>query len=45
MMETAGDTPLAVLPALAQRMDDLIDDGHGAEDLAVLGIETAAARR
>jgi 3-hydroxyisobutyrate dehydrogenase-like beta-hydroxyacid dehydrogenase len=45
MMETAGDLPLAVLPALAQRMDALIDEGHGAEDLAVLGIDAVAAHR
>jgi 3-hydroxyisobutyrate dehydrogenase len=41
MKETAGDLPLAVLPSLAARMDALIAEGHGDEDLAVLGIETA----
>jgi len=41
MMETAADMPLAMLPGLAERMDALIDDGHGGDDLAVLGIETA----
>jgi 3-hydroxyisobutyrate dehydrogenase-like beta-hydroxyacid dehydrogenase len=45
MLETAGDAPLAVLPSLAERMDALIADGHGMDDLAVLGIETIAAAR
>jgi 3-hydroxyisobutyrate dehydrogenase-like beta-hydroxyacid dehydrogenase len=38
MIETAGDRPLATLPAMAERMDQLIADGHGHEDLAVIGI-------
>jgi 3-hydroxyisobutyrate dehydrogenase len=37
MLETAGSRPLAVLPEVARRMDALIADGHGADDLAVLG--------
>lgn len=37
MIETAGDRPLAALPGVAARMDDLIASGHGAQDLAVLG--------
>ena len=37
MLETAGDTPLATLPGVATRMDALIAEGHGADDLAVLG--------
>ena len=40
MIETAGATPLAMLPSLASRMDALIAAGHGAEDTAVLGIES-----
>lgn len=36
MIETAGDAPLAVLPSLAARMDDLIAQGRGADDLGVL---------
>jgi len=40
MIETAGDVPLAMLGSLANRMDALIASGHGAEDLAVLGIES-----
>jgi 3-hydroxyisobutyrate dehydrogenase len=38
MLETAGDAPLGVLPGIADRMDALIADGHGGEDLAVLGL-------
>ncbi|HEX8941948.1 MAG TPA: NAD(P)-binding domain-containing protein [Gemmatimonadaceae bacterium] len=37
MMETAGKRPLAALPAVAARMDDLIAQEHGDKDLAVLG--------
>jgi 3-hydroxyisobutyrate dehydrogenase-like beta-hydroxyacid dehydrogenase len=37
MMETAGDLPLAALPGIAARMDELIAEGHGADDLAILG--------
>ena len=37
MMETAGTRPLAALPAIAARMDELIAEGHGADDLAVMG--------
>jgi len=45
MLDTADHAPLAVLPGLAVRMDELIADGHGAEDLAVLGIETVVAKK
>jgi 3-hydroxyisobutyrate dehydrogenase-like beta-hydroxyacid dehydrogenase len=38
MLETAA-SPLGVLPGLAARMDALIAAGHGAEDMAVLGID------
>jgi len=37
MLETADGTPLAVLPAIAARMDALIAEGEGAQDLGVLG--------
>lgn len=40
MIETAGDLPLAALGGIASRMDDLIAEGHGAEDLAVIGKES-----
>jgi 3-hydroxyisobutyrate dehydrogenase-like beta-hydroxyacid dehydrogenase len=43
MLETAGDRPMAALPAVAARMDQLIAAGHGAEDSSVLAID--AVRR
>ena len=43
MLETAGDRPLAALPAVAARMDQLIAAGLGANDACVLGID--AVRR
>jgi 3-hydroxyisobutyrate dehydrogenase len=39
MLETAGDRPLAVLPLVASRMDQLIAAGHGADDCCVLGLD------
>ena len=39
MLETAGDRPMAALPAVAARMDQLIAAGHSAEDASVLGID------
>ena len=39
MLETAGARPLAALPAIANRMDQLIAAGHGAKDACVLGID------
>jgi 3-hydroxyisobutyrate dehydrogenase-like beta-hydroxyacid dehydrogenase len=41
MIETAGDNPLATLPSVATRMDDLIAAGYGKLDLAVLGKPSA----
>jgi 3-hydroxyisobutyrate dehydrogenase-like beta-hydroxyacid dehydrogenase len=43
MLETSGSRPMAALPAVAARMDQLIAGGHGAEDASVLGID--AVRR
>ena len=43
MLETAGDRPLASLTAIAERMDQLIAQGHGALDASALGID--AVRR
>lgn len=43
MLETAGDRPMAVLPAVKARMDQLIAAGHGTQDSSVLGID--AVRR
>jgi 3-hydroxyisobutyrate dehydrogenase len=37
MIETAGSRPLAALTGIAERMDALIAEGHGEDDLAVLG--------
>jgi 3-hydroxyisobutyrate dehydrogenase len=36
MLESAGDQPLIVLPALAARMDEVIAAGHGKDDLAAI---------
>jgi 3-hydroxyisobutyrate dehydrogenase len=36
MLESAGDQPLIVLPALAARMDDVIKAGHGKDDFAAI---------
>ncbi len=44
MLETCGARPLAVLPAIAARMDQLIAAGHGAQDASVLGIDAVAPR-
>ena len=41
MLETAGDLPIATLDSVARRMDTLIAEGHGGEDLAVIGIQPA----
>ena len=43
MLETAGDRPMAALPAVASRMDQLIASGLGAKDACVLAID--AVRR
>lgn len=42
MMETCGNRPLAVLPGLAARMDQLIAAGHGGEGPTVLGIDAVS---
>lgn len=39
MLETSGDRPMAALPAVAARMDQLIAAGHGCKDASVLGID------
>ncbi len=43
MLETCGDRPMAALPAVAARMDQLIAAGYGHKDASVLGID--AVRR
>ena len=42
MTETAAGRPLAALPAVAARMDALIADGRGGDDLAVLARDAVA---
>jgi hypothetical protein len=39
MLETSGSRPMAALPAIAARMDQLIAAGYGAEDASVLAID------
>jgi 3-hydroxyisobutyrate dehydrogenase len=36
MLETAGARPLAALPSIAARMDEVIAQGHGADDFGVI---------
>jgi 3-hydroxyisobutyrate dehydrogenase-like beta-hydroxyacid dehydrogenase len=42
MIETAGARPMAALPAIAARMDQLIAAGYGARDASVLGIDAVS---
>jgi 3-hydroxyisobutyrate dehydrogenase len=42
MLETSGDRPMAALPAVAARMDQLIAAGHGADDASVLAIDAVS---
>jgi 3-hydroxyisobutyrate dehydrogenase len=44
MVESAGDRPLIVLPALAVRMDEMIAAGHGKDDLAAIAAPAVRAR-
>ena len=39
MLEMAGGRPLALLPGIAARMDQLLAAGHGADDVSVIGID------
>jgi len=39
MIDAAGGQPLAVLPAIAKRMDESIAKGHGKEDLGAIAAE------
>ena len=39
MLESIGDAPLAALPAIAARMDQLIAAGHGAKDASAMAID------
>lgn len=40
MLETASGTPVVVLPAVAERMDVLIAEGYGGDDLVVIGTDS-----
>ncbi len=40
MLETAVDHPTPVLSSIADRMDELIVEGYGADDLAVIGVDS-----
>jgi 3-hydroxyisobutyrate dehydrogenase-like beta-hydroxyacid dehydrogenase len=42
MLETAGGRPLALLPGIAARMDQLLAAGHGAADASVIAIDAVA---
>lgn len=42
MLATAGERPLAVLPGIAARMDELIAAGHGADDVTILAKHAVA---
>ncbi|MCM2287757.1 MAG: NAD(P)-binding domain-containing protein [Sulfuritalea sp.] len=42
MLEMAGARPLAVLPGMAARMDELIAAGHGADDFTILARDALA---
>jgi 3-hydroxyisobutyrate dehydrogenase-like beta-hydroxyacid dehydrogenase len=39
MLEATGERPMAALPGIAARMDQLIADGHGALDTSALGLD------
>ncbi len=45
MLETVGARPMAALPAVAARMDQLIAAGHGAQDASVLGIDAVQGKQ
>lgn len=42
MMEAAGARPMAMLPSLAARMDEVIAQGHGADDFGVIARDALA---
>ena len=44
MLELAGDRQLAVLPAIAARIDALIARGFGSDDLGVLSVDAVPKR-
>lgn len=44
MLDTAREKAMAVLPGVAERMDQLIAAGYGQDDLAVIGKDSVNAR-
>ncbi|MDP9109211.1 MAG: NAD(P)-binding domain-containing protein [Pseudomonadota bacterium] len=44
MMQAVDQRPMAALPAIAVRMDQLIAQGHGGEDACVLGFDAVQRR-
>ncbi len=44
MLETTGHRPMAALPGVAARMDQLIAAGHGAQDSSVMAIDAVQRR-
>jgi 3-hydroxyisobutyrate dehydrogenase len=42
MLETTGNRPMAALPAIAARMDQLISAGQGGADASVVGIDAVS---
>jgi 3-hydroxyisobutyrate dehydrogenase-like beta-hydroxyacid dehydrogenase len=42
MLETAVDHPTPVLAAIADRMDELVEAGHGADDMGVLAKDSVS---
>lgn len=45
MLETCGSRPMAVLPSVAARMDQLIAAGHGQKDASVIGIDAVGGAK
>lgn len=45
MIEAAAERPLSVLPGLAARMDSLLAEGHGHDDLAIVGRDVRGTNR
>lgn len=45
MLDAVGERPLAALRAIAARSDELIAQGHGAEDLGVLAFGAVPSKR
>ena len=45
MLEASGAEPLAALPGIAARMDQLIAEGHGDEDMGALAVASVGRAR